>query len=1210
METAPRRKRKFPLPIIPIDHIRPLLCPDQLNLRYPVHGAELGTLLEAEALFSVEGNDILLMPNEPAAKARKASHNPQQQSPELVDSDSLRSTVMPDQSQRSTVDSLSLRSNKDTECLREKSSVVDSVGESTIARQSPNINVGIHAAERNASSNTNTNSLPAHTSDAEEYGNSQLPPNSPDDAAVSELEQAWMGKLDRDISVAEQNTSTSKLVDRIAQAVKSGVQKKVFISRKESCGSSNLDSSLAAPGNNRRHDELSNDKSSSALEVIDLTGELSDCGDDCEVLDFPERLSLTVPIDAAEQSRTKKRPLDLKVVRATKLVPKRLESGGDLVFSVEDFQRYLVGPFNQREGRKLESAKKAAPFAAKVISLKKSPDVWKVLVEGHPDTVSSFEVAMVQWVGERIHGLNFQKLKLEGLPKDVLLEFSHPIGAKLRPARYVVNNRESRALLISINVDGQLGKALAPLVTVFGCAVALLDGLECRTISEFKSVLKNAAKKGQPLYKLSLLLAKESNAAGRGLHQQQKSSYLSGGLSSFPSSANLLVGGPNTTDDSANILSGANVSIDSSVKTSLHIPRKALESKAGSKQERTYEVLFDAQQPLGFYCIALPSGISQAEYCLIVSICPGGQASRDGRIRPGSVVRSVSGEDRLLGIEQLFEIYEMAKRKNHIISLSFLDRLSPLNGSMSQAFGEWTAKGHWKGRVSHGWAGGALQTLDTSNRVSRERDPHGIQKQLSIGSGETGRKSMDDGRPCMAEHPPNSCRTSTGSSGDRRVRFMDAIHERHYSIDSKPCEFYEKHSGLALLPKDKGAGLGHTIPCDNQSLLLRSIKSGSFRDVIVILEEGLLSSAKSTASLIVAKSYVKEQLASLQQNGITDAASERDWMLKDVLTKIFLKAAHVYENAKSLKEWSRYEVIFLGLEEVQLSSSGGLQFNQDCISVRLSARYPDSNQQSELAKSLPVPLSKDILFGKELSVPRHMHYNKCVASKRSVVVDICKNGEASGSVKCIGSTVLKIQDLQRKCPRNGTWLESSKAFSNRNLFGSASIRFRARRLPVEATYLERKRKTECIGLKDVINWIKRFNDGLCPEERDAQLTFTVPVFDNASLLHSAILIQESPLVEELLYLGADPKRRSVIGSPVFLAHNLRHKLIESLAETSNSEIADTDAYQERERGPDSASVVSEGRCANPRKKRIEHIAALIAAATGNKLPSEPRRKVC
>jgi len=127
------------------------------------------------------------------------------------------------------------------------------------------------------------------------------------------------------------------------------------------------------------------------------------------------------------------------------------------------------------------------------------------------------------------------------------------------------------------------------------------------------------------------------------------------------------------------------------------------------------------------------------------------------------------------------------------------------------------------------------------------------------------------------------------------------------------------------------------------------------------------------------------------------------------------------------------------------------------------------------------------------------------------------------------------------------------------------VKFAFRKVPFTKDFLSTKRKLVHDKLTSIVSWIHRFNkEELTATTAAGNQLLTAhicaPNYNNVSLLHAAILLQNSDLVEQLLQLGANPYYRSsttTIGSPMTLALNMSDRLCDITSATTKSAKART-----------------------------------------------------
>lgn len=153
---------------------------------------------------------------------------------------------------------------------------------------------------------------------------------------------------------------------------------------------------------------------------------------------------------------------------------------------------------------------------------------------------------------------------------------------------------------------------------------------------------------------------------------------------------------------------------------SVPVPKKsaAIARKAGAAsqapQNRSYEIVFQPGEPMGFFCVNETEKGSPA--CKLVSVYDS-TAMKHPQVRFGTVVTDVTHEgghvQPVRTYSDLNQHYKKAKKNGTPITVRFVnpDNSSSLLGNLAgpdsrAVYGEWTPTGEWIGSTQ-GWAGGA-----------------------------------------------------------------------------------------------------------------------------------------------------------------------------------------------------------------------------------------------------------------------------------------------------------------------------------------------------------------------------------------------------------------------------------------------------------------------------------------------------------------------
>ena len=468
----------------------------------------------------------------------------------------------------------------------------------------------------------------------------------------------------------------------------------------------------------------------------------------------------------------------------------------------------------------------------------------------------------------------------------------------------------------------------------------------------------------------------------------------------------------------------------------------------------------------------------------------------------------------------------------------------------------------------------------------------------------------------------------------RRVIFSATVETQYFTTGSMSYEFLEAGKlGLSKIGdmKEPKQVIEDVTPSSSSDLTQAFIRE-PFTACLEVLDDGAASDLQSKQLIDLKdsiKRYCDSAIQDMERNLRDYRKGERvrDFKAKLILMRSYVRADHIARCSRALKYWKCFEITVDAMEGLLLHSraSAGLG---PAMNVRLSMLSGDKLQKIVLpVQPVIVGQSIDVRF-RNPQVPPRILSNAKIFDSAVVVFEL--------------RSVSRLDDMD---PNNGRFLarvaiphetlESAIATTNNDklavvpitfetnaMVESCTLRLKVRRTAVDMETRRQKRADQCKSLDELIGWIKSFNKeyGARPPE---QFIGNIPGFDNESgvtawqkdgltwnailpvaggltLLHSAVFLDERPLVERLLALGADPNRRSEVGTPLTLALTLRDEMLvrtktrtDNVDDESTSDVEDmAGSDQEQTRDQENSTAIANTRI-RERLKRMSEIVALL-----------------
>jgi hypothetical protein len=171
---------------------------------------------------------------------------------------------------------------------------------------------------------------------------------------------------------------------------------------------------------------------------------------------------------------------------------------------------------------------------------------------------------------------------------------------------------------------------------------------------------------------------------------------------------------------------------------------------------------------------------------------------------------------------------------------------------------------------------------------------------------------------------------------------------------------------------------------------------------------------------------------------------------------------------------------------------------------------------------------------------------------RELVIEV-NDGVAHGTTpeSTIASVTFKFDELEGRCRVDGTWVDAVQTLhSDSSTFSGGEVRISVMKQRAGSDYVAQKRAEILHTLKGLVENVKKYiNDPTRPIDEKILVHFKG--INGLSVLHAAIHLGESGhLISAMLDLGADPKLKSQLGTPL---HFAQQQLDRSLEKEKNLE---------------------------------------------------------
>ncbi|GKY93752.1 hypothetical protein MPSEU_000342300 [Mayamaea pseudoterrestris] len=563
------------------------------------------------------------------------------------------------------------------------------------------------------------------------------------------------------------------------------------------------------------------------------------------------------------------------------------------------------------------------------------------------------------------------------------------------------------------------------------------------------------------------------------------------------------------------------------------VPRKSAPSAVTSTQMKEYAVDFDSTKPLGMY-VSDETDSTGTSVCKVTSVAPNGQCECDSRVRCGSVVVGVvlNGDRQIIrSPAELKNIYVAARQNKTRLQLVFVNKYvsaAALAEGDTRQRNDWAAFGY-NGAVSNGgWAGGAQEMHQILNRaINREQvsslqtlvasSPPSPRLPLLVSSNTEMDIDLEPLRPAVRAEVGRSILKGgpsylmrTTKRDDAKVQFSEHRYVCWIDFSGPATEF---QPGGTL--EDASTALVHKTRPGRQELFA-AFQTQGIKETIMLLEEGAAIDVSRNDLDWIRKKAVKPRLDEVKSkfertNDVILLPEIRDLVLKDKVMKIYANAEDAVRLAKAMKSWVCCEfcVETLDMEDLQVLA----QQQPSDIYLKWSSQI----KVAGVSESRRLKIA-NVIDGRT-SETSCLHHNCCL--DRDGKFDLFLVSKAlDEKTKILGTATVARSDL---CTSKLTWDEPI-ALKFVPTTGSevpgATVKIRVRRTLLSLDFIESMRSTERTKIKEIADWIQRFNDDLSHEKGfDSKLSFNVQVAGE-SLLHAAVHLEDPELVDELICLGS------------------------------------------------------------------------------------------
>ena len=540
--------------------------------------------------------------------------------------------------------------------------------------------------------------------------------------------------------------------------------------------------------------------------------------------------------------------------------------------------------------------------------------------------------------------------------------------------------------------------------------------------------------------------------------------------------------------------------------------RKSMATGDGNENRKEYVCSFTTSEPMGFYFANEIESDGKSQ-CKVKSVCPKTAKARDDRIQVGTTVVAVETKNKRFPIDGwkiLKDKYMQSKAVGKSLDVVFINRQSPdEEASEKRQYSLLWKHDKWNGGAlgkGDGWAGGAQPFSRGGPQISHKRNHHSVRTgdgESKAASGVNDAKNALQPKTSLVKRnmmreliktKPKSIMVQRTDSGDRsktrkRVKFSGKDEERQYTNDFAVVDFLVPCDGRQPKPVDR---------------IRDAFESGTFLDALQLLESGLADK--------LSEDDLKTLRESIRYNKAPDHRSQdivRDIAMKDKILKIFMKACRTARHVKALKDWidlnvhiETFEYTF-SPQERQASNGDGLVIERKLIHHGGKAVAPlSSTRVDDISSRKPIVVRQNTML-----------------DRRRVFAIELKRSEMGETLGCVD---ILLQDIiGDNSIRNGKPLTRQYNLTCLSSALSASkVTLRFERFNDVDSSRKRERKEWCMTLARILDWIRQFNQDMTEKEK-AQCTFSVevPVL-GTTLLHSAVMLAEEPLVEKLLDKGA------------------------------------------------------------------------------------------
>ena len=434
----------------------------------------------------------------------------------------------------------------------------------------------------------------------------------------------------------------------------------------------------------------------------------------------------------------------------------------------------------------------------------------------------------------------------------------------------------------------------------------------------------------------------------------------------------------------------------------------------------------------------------------------------------------------------------------------------------------------------------------------------------------------------LRKHPFKSNMLST-NKGDstQRVNFNDVIEERRYE---KGCR-----SNVFLLHGDGDRSSTHvdTMQQDIQvsavDQLEQLLEHASVMDFVHILDNGAAREIRKDSEWkelgVFLEDLIQAAHHDVQKNPKDSKVKERHTLMlaKKSAFDSYMLAHKILKVARTMKYWKRYEVFLVEIEDFELKENA-LSISPDhVLHVDVSLVASDKRWSEPLLSPPDEPLHSDHgevrdYFPLRPKAPHDLHCNTALEPTQRIVIDLqCRQKSNTSKSVSLAHLEVPLADLSHN--KQGAWSVVRVPATENVFLKQANLRLRVRPMVADMAFRKAIRKQECLRLFECIQQVQEFQSLLFHQWSITDVTIppNLPVGGGLTLLHTCIYLDEKPLVQLLLQNGADPKRRSQVGSALQLAMTLRDEQKFLEAHSAN---------------------------AAHRRKRYDEIVRILEAATG------------